>query len=281
MSDYLMGVKIDFLSMDQAVEICLKWLKKRGKYYIATPNPEMVVDSQSDSDFKLALNKADLAIADSTRLGWAKLVIDQESFILRWFYAGLFGFPKLIPELKYYRVTRGVDLMEKLIAVSEEKGFTTAYLGGSREVALKLHECLGQKYPRLKILFCSGNVEVAEDGKMSFDTQRYNNTLSKDIKSNIPLNPHILSRKIDILFVAFGHKKQEKWMNKNLGKLNARIMVGVGGAFDYLSGSVPRAPKFLRDAGLEWIFRLTIQPWRVKRFWKLFRFVYMVLAAGK
>lgn len=274
-----MGVKVDFIGIDQVLEICQKWLKKRGKHYIATPNPEMIVDSLDDPGFKLALNEADLAIADSPRIGWAKLVIDQKRFILRWFYTAFFGFPKLIPRLKYYRVTRGADLMERLIALSGEKGFTTAYLGGSNEVALRLCECLRQKYPKLKILFCSGNVNIDQNGKMLFDTQSNNNTLSKDIKSKIPFNPHILSQKIDILFVAFGHKKQEKWMYKNLDKLNARIMVGVGGAFDYLSGSVPRAPKILRNLGMEWIFRLTVQPWRIKRFLKLFRFVYLVLGA--
>ena len=67
-------------------------------------------------------------------------------------------------------------------------------------------------------------------------------------------------------------------MYKNIDKLNARIMVGVGGALDYLSGSVPRAPKLIRDMGLEWVLRLMVQPWRIKRFWKLFKFIYIVTA---
>ena len=66
-------------------------------------------------------------------------------------------------------------------------------------------------------------------------------------------------------------------MNQNLSKLNARVMVGVGGAFDYISGTIPRAPLFLRTLELEWLFRLMVQPWRIKRFWKLGYFVYKVI----
>jgi DNA polymerase-3 subunit gamma/tau len=85
------------------------------------------------------------------------------------------------------------------------------------------------------------------------------------------------SRKLDILFVAFGHVKQEKWISKNLSKTNVSVMLGVGGAFDYLSGEVSRAPKWLRIIGFEWLYRLILQPWRVFRFGSLVRFIFLVL----
>lgn len=66
-------------------------------------------------------------------------------------------------------------------------------------------------------------------------------------------------------------------MYQNLPKLNTRVMVGVGGSFDYLSGEVPRAPRFIQEMGLEWLFRVIIQPWRLKRFWKLVYFVFRVV----
>lgn len=78
----------------------------------------------------------------------------------------------------------------------------------------------------------------------------------------------------DLLFVAFGHPKQEKWIYKNLPKLKVKVAMGVGGAFDYISGQVPRAPKFLRNLGLEWLFRLLIQPWRIKRQFKLLTYLW-------
>ena len=84
-------------------------------------------------------------------------------------------------------------------------------------------------------------------------------------------------KKIDILFVAFGSPKQEIWIADNLKALPAKIIVGVGGAFDFISGKVPRAPKVFRSLGLEWLFRLSIQPWRIKRQLSLIKFVVLIL----
>ena len=84
-------------------------------------------------------------------------------------------------------------------------------------------------------------------------------------------------KETDILFVAFGSPKQEIWIADNLNDLNAKVVMGVGGAFDFITGKVPRAPKFLRNLGLEWLFRLIMQPWRIKRQVSLIRFVFLVI----
>jgi N-acetylglucosaminyldiphosphoundecaprenol N-acetyl-beta-D-mannosaminyltransferase len=303
MEQKLLGIKIDYVQLYQAVEIVQKWMQSRGKHYISTPNPEMLVDAGFDKDFETALNGSDLTIPDSIRLGWGSY-IKSKSSILRLIYMPFFLFPHLLPRFSF-PVIAGIDLMESLLSLSEEKAYTTAFLGGSPTVADKLAKCLRQKYPNLKIAFCSGNVHVNEEGNMQFDTLNNEMTRSKQIKDESVIlsgaegsvemrtdssttvgmtgfrgkgfNPHTLTQKIDIMFVAFGHKKQEKWMYKNLPKLNTRIMMGVGGSFDYLSGSVPRAPRILCQVGLEWLFRLTVQPWRIKRFWKLPVFIYKVM----
>lgn len=282
MNENILGVKIDYITIDQAVETVEKWLQRKGKHYIVTPNPEMIVDSQFDIEFKSALNEADLAIPDSSRLGWANKLLESKNPFLRLTLLPFFLFPKLLPGAKYPTIT-GTDLMERLIAKSEEKGFTTAYLGGKNRVAVKLYKCLRKKYPKLKIVFSSGEISVDEAGNTDFKNERHGINDIKNIKSNQlvreKFNLHRITDKIDILFVAFGHKKQEKWMCKNLPKLNARVMVGVGGAFDYLSGEVKRAPQILRSMGLEWVFRLAVQPFRIKRFWKLPYFLYMVITS--
>ena len=90
--------------------------------------------------------------------------------------------------------------------------------------------------------------------------------------------------RVDVLFVALGMVKQERWIYNNREKLKdsgVRLAMGVGGAFDYISGAVPRAPKFMRDAGLEWLFRLLVQPWRLKRQLALLEFVTMVMRGRK
>lgn len=286
----LLGVRIDYIRIYQAVEIIEKWLRSRGRHYVVTPNPEMLVDAGFDKGFMSALNGADLSIPDSSRLGWGNYVQLTDNPFMRLIYMTFFLFPHSLPRFSYPTST-GVDLMNALLRLSEEKAYTTAYLGGSVKVAEKLSECLRLEYPKLKIAFCSGNVKVDNNGNIQFDTFSNKNNMSKDIKSRLrPINDdssagfknsnqidaHNLSQDIDILFVAFGHPKQEKWMKENLPKLNTRIMIGVGGSFDYLSGFVSRAPLLMRNMGLEWLFRLVIQPWRIKRFWKLIYYIYKV-----
>jgi len=273
MDKKLLGVQINYIRIYQAIETVEKWLSKRGKHYIVTPNPEILVDATRDPRFLSVLNSADLSIPDSVRLGWGSYIRDEKSPFLRLIYSFFFLFPQVLPRFNF-PVTSGVDLMESLLSLSCEKGFTTAYLGGSKKVADKLLKCLRLKYPKLKIVFCSGSMLVNLDGDIEFDTKTYGMTMSKDINS---LNPHILSKKVDILFVAFGHKKQEKWMYRNINRLNSRVMVGVGGAFDYISGEVPRAPLYIRQLGFEWLFRAINQPWRIKRLWKLVAYIYLVL----
>lgn len=80
-----------------------------------------------------------------------------------------------------------------------------------------------------------------------------------------------------LLFVAYGAPYQELWIAKNLPLLRARVAMGVGGAFDYLAGKVPRAPKWIRNMGLEWLYRLIREPWRLKRQLALVKFIWLVL----
>ena len=141
----------------------------------------------------------------------------------------------------------GTDFMEELIRVAAEKGFTAGFLGGKDGVAEKCAECLKRKYPTLKVLFTSADAEA-----------------------KIP--------PLDLLFVALGHIKQEKWIAANLDKIPVHLAMGVGGAFDYLSGRVPRAPKWMRDLGFEWLFRLIMQPWRIKRQLALGQYIRYLLA---
>lgn len=217
----VLGVKIDDISLDEAVETVHGWLKGNSKHYIVTTNPEFIMTAQQDPIFKKILNGADLSIPDGIGL-------------------------KLTGKVKN-RIS-GVDLMEKLVEKSVDWSSTVGFLGGRDGVAAKTAERLLQKYPDLKISF-----------------------VSSDLSTNYKLPA------TDLLFVAFGHPKQEKWIYQNLSKLPIKIAMGVGGSFDYISGKVPRAPQWLRDLGLEWLFRLIIQPWRIKRQLRLLKYILLLL----
>lgn len=151
----------------------------------------------------------------------------------------------------------GTELMERLIELSAEKSFVVGFLGGGEGVAKKTAECLLGKYPNLKISYASSGGLISKDGNPQ-----------DVVSSKIPPT--------DILFVAFGHPKQEKWIAENLPKIPVKVAMGVGGAFDYLSGKLPRAPRWIRNLRLEWLFRLIIQPQRIKRQLKLLQYLWLL-----
>lgn len=145
----------------------------------------------------------------------------------------------------------GTDLMLGLCEVCEKRGLTVGLIGGGEKIAERTGECLRKKFPRLKIGIATANCDWPRN-----DIER-----------------------VDVLFVALGMGKQERWIFQNkkmLEKAGVRLAMGVGGAFDYISGAVPRAPKWMREAGFEWLFRLIVQPWRFKRQLCLVNFLKMV-----
>lgn len=227
MKKSVLGVSIDDITEEQALSKVKSWLAKLGKHYIVTPNPEIVIIAQKDTELKKIINSADLAIPDGVGLRLSTDIVCN------------------IP---------GIDFMEALIKYAADYGFTTGFLGGRGDVAKKTVECLRKKYPKLKVSLAKSGGEIDSDGR------------SSEVLS-IP--------QTDLLFVAFGPPKQEKWVSNNLVKQSVKVMMVVGGAFDILSGRIPRAPIFLRKLSLEWLFRLIIQPWRIKRQLALLKFIYL------
>ncbi len=117
---------------------------------------------------------------------------------------------------------------------------------------------------RGRIFLLGGKEGVAKKVKEKLNTkvvgtEHGHQDLKKVIKK-------INKAKPEILLVGLGSPKQEKWIYENLAKMpSLRLAIGVGGAFDFISGRVKRAPKFLQKIGLEWLWRLILQPWRIKR----------------
>lgn len=240
--NFLLGVGITNATEKSILEYILQSLEKSDeKYYIVTPNPEILVYAAQHKDFKSILNHARLALCDGTGVIWAGKILGK----------------------KFEERITGVDLLEKLCFLVSKKPITVGFLGGGPKIAERTSECLRRRYPGLRV---------------SFTAQEWpkNEAVSSIEKEKI-LNTKYLIPNTDILFVAFGFPKQEEWMAKNLKKLPVKVMMAVGGSFDYISGKVPRAPKILRRFGLEWMFRLICQPWRLKRQVSLLEFIYLVL----
>ena len=255
----ILGVRITNAKEDEILEYILQGLEKvTKKYFIVTPNPEILMLAHKNLRYKKILNSAELALPDGIGVMIAGKILNKE--------------------LKK-RIT-GVDLVESLCRAVEEKPITVGFLGAGPAVAEQTAECLIKKFPTLKVVFtASGNPDGAtvQLVRKKILSNKDIKILSKE-KTKGKNAPNILiSQYLDILFVAFGSPKQEIWIYENLEKLPVKVVIGVGGAFDFISGKVKRAPFWIRKAGLEWLFRLINQPWRIKRQFRLIKFIFLVV----
>jgi len=223
----ILGVKIDNFSLIEVLNKILGFLSSTGQHQIATVNPEFIMAAQRDDEFRNILNKCDLNVADGFGIALAARRLGQ----------------KLIQ-----RVT-GVDLMWEIIKIAEQTGKSVFLLGAKKGVAERTAYKIQERYPGITIT-------GAESGFRSWHRHFSDEKLVEIVNRRQP----------DILFVAFGQVKQEKWIYHNLPKVpSVKLAMGVGGAFDYISGRVKRAPKWMRSIGLEWLYRLIRQPWRLPR----------------
>lgn len=146
----------------------------------------------------------------------------------------------------------GVDFMVDLCVLADKEGRGIYLLGSGDEAVIKnTFEALHKKFPNLKISGYNKGPVLNEDTMQQFDTY---------------IIDEINKTGAEILFVAFGMGKQEKWIYENLSKMpNIKVAMGVGGSFDFISNRIKRAPLFLRKLGLEWVYRLIQQPQRIGR----------------
>lgn len=223
----ILGINIDNLALSEVLDKIREFLGSKNQHYLVTVNPEFIMAARQDDEFRNILNKADLSIADGMGIKFAARRIGQK--------------------LKQ-RIT-GVDLMWEIIKIAEQKNKSVFLLGAKKGIAEQVAFRIIEKHPGIKVV-------GAESGYRGWHRQLKDEKLVDIINRRQP----------DILFVAFGQVKQEKWIYHNLPKIpSVRLAMGVGGSFDYISGKVKRAPKWLRSLGLEWFYRLMRQPWRLPR----------------
>jgi len=153
----------------------------------------------------------------------------------------------------------GVDLIPPLAALCSRRRYRLFLLGAAPGVALDLAWRLRAAHPDLDVAAHSGSPDP-----------------SSDDQTVALINQH----KPHVLLVAYGHPSQELWIARMGDRLGATVAMGVGGSFDYLTGRVARAPAWMRRAGLEWLFRLIRQPWRIKRMAVLPLYALRVLRTG-
>lgn len=155
----------------------------------------------------------------------------------------------------------GFDLVMQLLAIAPAKGYKLFFLGGAPGVAEAAAAAAGKTYPGLNIVGTHhGYFSAAAEAQVV---------------------EMIIKQKPDILLAALGVPKQEKWLYEKKDQLAVPLLIGVGGTFDVLAGRAERAPLWMQQAGLEWLFRLIKEPWRAKRMLALPRFALKVLTVKK
>ena len=155
----------------------------------------------------------------------------------------------------------GFDLYNQLLKLSADKGYKAYFFGGAPGVAEAAKNKAEELYPGVQIVGC----------RNGYFTEAEEEAIIKEINDAAP----------DMLFVALGAPKQEKWLVKYRNQLKPRVLMGIGGSFDVLAGKMERAPKWMQEASLEWAFRLYKQPSRFMRMLALPKFVLKVIFCKK
>jgi N-acetylglucosaminyldiphosphoundecaprenol N-acetyl-beta-D-mannosaminyltransferase len=224
-SRFILGMRVDGTSYPDAAHRIVSWAKDGRSRYVCVAAVNNAMEAHDDARFLQVMNEADLVTPDGMPLVW--------------------GLRKLgIPTAS--RVY-GPDLMPWVLGVAEAERIPVGFFGGTPEVLHSLLAAVAGRWPRLQVAYASSppfrELSPAED-------QSITQTIS--------------ASGARILFVGLGCPKQEKWMASHRGHLPV-VMVGVGAAFDFLAGAKKQAPRILRAAGLEWAFRLVMEP---RRLWK-------------
>lgn len=218
----LLGVEIDNVSKAEALERIRAMLRAQTPHQIVTPAIEQVILARRDPEFRALLQAADLVVPDGMPLIFA---------------SRLSGSP--LRE----RIT-GVDLMPDVCALAQQEGGRVFLLGGEPGVAEEAAQCLQHRIPGLQIAgtYCP---------PFGFEN---------DLQAHQAAIDAVRAARPDVLLVALGCPKQEKWIHNNKDALGVPVMIGVGGAFNFITGREKRAPDWLQRLGLEGVYRLFQRP---------------------
>ncbi len=224
------------LVFQQVLEFLLH--KPNTFFHITSLNPEIIVLAKHDQLFKEILTQSSLKIIDGVGVLVAARMLNIH---------GGQRYP-------------GVDLMKDILAEAGRRRFRTVLIGGKANLAVSIADCYNRKF----------------NTNTFFGVEVPHNISGTDQSENKQIISALSALKPRIVFVAFGSPTQEKWLYQNRTALRGVLCMGVGGAFDFVGGAVKRAPLFVRQMGLEWLFRLVVQPWRFKRQLRLLEFAKMV-----
>ena len=221
----VLGVPIDAVSWETALDRILGWARQRSSRYVCICNAHVTVTAAQEPDFWRVVEAADMATPDGAPVAWMMRRI---------------GFPGQA------RVN-GPDLTWKLCRRCADDGVSVFFVGGAESTLDRLRGNLLEAFPGLSI----AGMESPPFRPLTEDEDR-------------SLVERINAGGAGVVFVGLGCPKQERWMAEHRGRVNG-VMIGVGAAFDFHAGTVKRAPRWMQRVGLEWLHRLASEPGRLWR----------------
>jgi N-acetylglucosaminyldiphosphoundecaprenol N-acetyl-beta-D-mannosaminyltransferase len=218
------GVPIDPLDLDQVVDRAMETVAAGAFAQLCTVNLDFLVNARRDPATRAVLRDSELNFADGAPVVW-------------------------LGRLQGSRLpgrVAGSDLVPRLAASAAESGARIFFLGGEDGNAMVAAERLVAQYPRLRV------AGIHEPARAALDDMDDDDIVRRLEESGA-----------DILLVALGHPKQDKWIARNRHRLPVSVAVGVGCTFDLIAGRRTRAPRWMQRTGLEWLFRLVHEPSRL------------------
>lgn len=257
----ILNIGVDSTSKQRVLAFVQDSVARGYKFYIVTPNSEIVLEASRDLELLRILNGADLATADSIGLAIAheflsmKKVSKPLSYLIypiQWLAA---SFNRGRGMEESLTVLKGREVFVELVKLANSKKWRVFLFGGEKGAAEKAKENLHKT-------FKSVTIETGEPGMYGKNGEPVSDS---DIAKEIDIVNHINNFKPHLLFVALNTPKQEKFIDRLLPKLNVGGAMTVGGTFNYIAGYSKLPPKGIGDSGFEWLWRLFAEPWRIKR----------------
>lgn len=234
----ILGYNVSLLNQEDTLSLLEQWVHEKKPRLVITLDATGVMIARKNPKFSKTLQNADLRTADGAGLIWA---------------LGRNG-------VSANKVS-GVDLVDKITALSAEKGYRIYFLGAAPEVAALAAEKMRLRHPGC-------NIVGARDGFFPASDFR---RVAEEIATTKP----------DFLFVAMGMPRQEDFILETQDIIQAPVAMGVGGSFDVFSGKTKRAPVWMQRMHLEWLWRLVLNPTKIQKVKELPRFALTVLREEK
>ncbi len=233
----ILGVQVSAINMAMALQTIRGWIEGKTKHYICVTPAHSIMDAHNDPGFKEILNQSGLTTPDGMAVVW------------------------LLKFHGFDHVSRvyGPDLMLAVCQASVERGWSHYFYGGAPGVGDQLARVLESKFPGLQIKGIYSPPFTAltpEEDRLIID--------------------QINQAGADIVWVGISSPKQEKWMADHRDQIDSPVLIGVGAAFDFLSGNKRQAPKWIQKSGFEWLFRFIQEPTRLwKRYIQYPKFIFL------